>query len=310
MQDEVLISIVSPVYMGANFIQELVSRIEKSVSTISDEFEIILVDDGSPDDSWEEIELACRENPKVKGISLSRNFGQHYAIMAGLDFAKGSWIVVMDCDLQDVPEEIPKLYFAAQEGFDYVRGQRVNRNDKEDKILLSLLFYKLLSYLVGKKLDPTAANFGIFKRKVVDAIRLTNDKHKVFSLMLNWVGFKGAYIPIAHNSRSHGKSSYSLNKLLNLALEIILTHSDKPLRIMMKAGFLVTFLAFGLGLIFLCLNLMGKIKVSGFTSVIVSISFFSGIILFFLGILGLYVGKTFEGVKDRPIYIVDKNLNM
>jgi dolichol-phosphate mannosyltransferase len=158
-------------------------------------------------------------------------------------------------------------------------------------------------------LDPSTANFGIFHRKVVDAIRLTNDKHKVFVLMLHWVGFRGTNIPVEHHSRLQGKSSYSLKKLLDLALEIILTHSDKPLRLMIRAGFVVTLLAFGTGLYFLVMNLLNRITVSGFTSVIVSISFFSGLIIFFLGIIGLYIGKTFEGVKDRPIYIISKRLN-
>jgi glycosyltransferase involved in cell wall biosynthesis len=310
MLEEVLISVVSPVYKGEKMVDELVRRVSAAVSQISEQFEIILVEDGSPDNSWAEIEKVCHTNPKVKGISLSRNFGQHYAIMAGLDNAKGEWIVVMDCDLQDVPEEIPKLYQkAVQENFDFVRGQRTNRNDTESKKISSRLFYLLLSYLIGKKLDPSAANFGIFHRKVVDAIRLTNDKHKVFVLMLHWVGFRGTNIPVAHHPRLQGKSSYSLKKLLDLALEIILTHSDKPLRLMIRAGFLVTLLAFGTGLYFLLMNLLNRITVSGFTSVIVSISFFSGLIIFFLGIIGLYIGKTFEGVKDRPIYIISKRLN-
>lgn len=310
MSEEVLISVVSPVYKGEKMVEELVRRVSSAVSQISNQYEIILVEDGSPDNSWSEIEKACLSHPQVKGISLSRNFGQHYAIMAGLDNAKGEWIVVMDCDLQDVPEEIPKLYQkATQDQYDFVRGQRTNRNDAESKKITSRLFYLLLSYLIGKKLDPSTANFGIFHRKVVDAIRLTKDKHKVFVLMLHWVGFKGTHIPVEHHPRFQGKSSYSLKKLLDLALEIILTHSDKPLRLMIRAGFVVTLLAFGTGLYFLVMNLLNRITVSGFTSVIVSISFFSGLIIFFLGIIGLYIGKTFEGVKDRPIYIISKRLN-
>lgn len=153
----------------------------------------------------------------MKGINLSRNFGQHYAITAGLSQAKGEWVVVMDCDLQDTPEEIKNLYTKAQEGYDSVFAQRVERKDKFLKRLSSIVFYKVFSFLTDSKQDETVANFGIYHRKVVNAILSMGDSIRYFPIMAQWVGFRKGYLPIKHGARKEGKSSYSLFKLLKLA---------------------------------------------------------------------------------------------
>ncbi len=241
---QVKLSIVSPVYRAEKIIPELVSRIINAASKMTENFEIILVEDCGPDKSWEAIELECKNNTKIKGIKLSRNFGQHYAITAGLNYAKGEWVVVMDCDLQDVPEEIPNLYQKAQEGFDIVLARRYERQDTFFKRLSSKVFYSTLSYLTGVKQDATVANFGIYHQKVIKAIINMKESIKYFLSMVKWVGFKSTKLNVQHAERVEGSSSYNLKRLLNLALDIILAYSDKPLRLTVKAGLIISLSAF------------------------------------------------------------------
>ena len=303
------ISIVSPVYKAENLLLELVSRIESSIQKITNDYEIILVEDGSPDDSWDVIERIATNNSKLIGIKLSRNFGQHYAITAGLDHAKGEWIVVMDCDLQDQPEEIQNMYNAAIKGYDFVLASRDKRFDRFVKKFFSKLFYKALGYLTGLKYDETIANFGIYHRKVIDAVVSMRESNRYFPTMIKFVGFKGTKVKVIHSYRVEGKSSYNFRKLFNLALDIILAYSDKPLRIFVLSGILISLVSILIALFYLIKWLIGDMVVLGYTSLIISIWLLSGIIIATLGIVGLYVGKTFEGVKNRPIYIASKKVN-
>lgn len=304
-----LISIVSPVYRSERIITELLKQINEEVEKITSNYEIILIDDGSPDNSWNKIQQACEENYKVKGIKLSRNFGQHYAISAGLDFCKGDWIFVMDCDLQDRPDQMIKLYNKAIEGYDIVQGRRIDRKDNFIKKTFSKLFYRTLAYLSGYNQDETIANYGIYSRRVIHAIVSMRESIRFFPTMVAWVGFKKTSIEIDHSQREEGKSSYTFKKLFNLGLDIILAYSDKPLRLMIKLGIITSFSSF----IFLLYNLYmyftGQIAVLGYMSLIVSIWFLSGILMLMLGVVGLYVGKTFESTKNRPIYLIEEKLN-
>jgi len=305
-----LISIVSPVYKAEKIILELVKQIKEHVSGITDEYEIILVNDASPDNSWLAIIAECIKDKRVKGINLSRNFGQHYAITAGLSYAKGEWVVVMDCDLQDRPDEIPNLYAKAQEGFDSVFASRVDRKDGFLKNSFSKLFYSLFSYLTDTKQNSNVANFGIYNRKVIDAILTMRDQIRFFPTMVQWVGFRKYYLPVRHSERYEGKTSYNFKSLFHLALNNIIAFSDKPLRLTVKAGFYLASVSFLVGLIYIILHFVGVIKVAGFTSLFISIWFLAGIIISILGILGLYVGKMFEKVKERPSFIVQEKLNV
>ena len=304
------ISIVSPVYRAENIIPLLVERIEKSVINITSDYEIILVEDCGPDNSWSVIEQIAKENKKVIGLQLSRNFGQHYAITAGLDHASGDWIVVMDCDLQDQPEEIPNLYNKAKEGYDVVLAERHERQDTFLKRLSSSLFYTVLSYLTGVKQDRSVANFGIYSKKAIYAVCSMRESIRYFPTMVNWVGFKKTKVKVEHSSRYEGKTSYNLRKLLNLSLDIILAYSDKPVRLTVKAGVFISLLSIFAAIYTLILWISGSITVLGYTSLILSIWFLSGIIIITLGIVGLYIGKIFEGVKNRPIYVIAKEVNI
>jgi glycosyltransferase involved in cell wall biosynthesis len=303
------LSIVSPVYNAEKIIPLLVKRIENSIQKITADYEIILVDDCGPDNSWEVIENIAKTNPKIIGIKLSRNFGQHYAITAGLDQAKGDWVVVMDCDLQDQPEEIIKLYKKAQEGFDIVLARRFDRKDRFFKKFFSKMFYRTLGYLTGSEQDETVANFGIYNRKVVNAVVSMRESIRYFPTMVKWVGFKSTKVNVEHDDRNEGASSYNLKRLINLALDIILAYSDKPIRLLIKTGLFISGISVLVAFIYFIKWLKGDVLVLGYTSLIISIWLLSGIILSTLGIIGLYVGKTFEGVKKRPIYIINKIIN-
>ena len=248
------------------------------------------------------------QNPKIKSIRLSRNFGQHSAIFAGLTKAKGDWVVVMDCDMQDQPKEIAKLYKKALEGYDIVLGQRENRKDKFLKKLSPKLFYKVFNYLSGGHFNNEIGNFGIYRKKVIDSILNINDYIKFFPLFINWVGFKSVSIPIEHGERKEGKSSYSISRLLKLAFNAIISFSDKPLRLFINFGLGISILSFVLGIYYLYLSITHKITQPGFSSLILSIWFLSGIIISCIGIVGVYLGKTFDQAKGRPTFIIDEEV--
>lgn len=303
------ISVVSPIYKGEKYLEELVIRVESELKKFADDYEIILVEDCGPDNSWDKIVKVCKENQKVKGIKLSRNFGQHYAITAGLEHSSGDWVVVMDCDLQDVPEEIGNLFDKTKEGFDIVFARRVERMDSFFKRQSSRVFYKTFGYLTDTNQDSTIANFGIYSNKVVEAILSMKDSIRYFPTMSQWVGFSKGYLDVKHAAREEDASSYSWKSLLNLAFNNIIAFSDKPLRLTVKLGVIISLLSFLLGIYTLIQHALGKVTEVGYTSLILSIWFLSGLIIIVLGIIGIYVGKTFDKVKDRPVYIVDKVLN-
>jgi len=302
-------SVVSPVYQAAALIPQLVAELETELHLITSNYEIILVEDGSTDASWRVIEEMCRRNKNVRGLKLSRNFGQHYAISAGLSHARGRWVVVMDCDLQDRPSEISKLLKKTEEGYEVVLAHRTLRQDSFLKRASSRLFYGVLGWLTGMKQDPAVANFGVYSDKVIAAINSMPETIRYFPTMVKWVGFKAATVPVAHAARPHGSSSYSFRRLLNLALDICLAYSDKPLRLVIGTGFAVSIIGFGFALFTLVQAIRGDIAVLGYASLIVSIWTLSGLIIFIVGVVGLYVGKAFEGIKRRPAFIIEEILN-
>lgn len=301
------ISVVVPVYGSDEVLRELhrrtVATLEKSTSA----FELIFVNDASPDRAWEVIQKIATEDKRVRGLNLSRNFGQYPAITAGLKASQGEWVVVMDCDLQDQPEEIEHMYTKAQEGFFVVVGSRQKRHDNWLRSLVSRIFYATLSYLTGIYQDRTLANFGIYHRRVIDAILSLEDHMRYFSVMVRWVGFRTAIIPVEHAKRRGGKSGYSFRKLLNLGIDIILAYSERPLRIIIKFGVLVTTLSGGYLIFIIGTGFFGQ-SIEPLLIVIASLWFIFGLISIMLGTIALYLGKTFEEVKKRPIYIVQEEV--
>lgn len=304
------ISAVIPEYKGAEMVAELVERLHASLGTLTENYEIILVNDASPDSAWEEIQKACERDKRVKGLNLSRNFGQHYAISAGLSYAQGDWVVVLDCDLQDRPEEIPKLYDKAQEGYDIVYARRANRKDGFFKRLSSSLFHALFDRMSGLKTDKTLANFGIYKQTVIRECNRMQEQARSFGTMLAYIGFKSTAVDVEHAERPQGSSSYSFRKLLKLSFDVMISNSNKPLRFAVGLGFGMAFVSFLLALYNVIAKLVGIISVEGFTTTVFSIWFVGGLLLFVLGIIGLYVGKTFDQVKGRQLFIVRDKINL
>jgi len=301
-----MLSIVSPVYKAEKIIPLLVERIEKSVGKITADYEIILVEDGGPDHSWSVIEAIAKSNSKIKGIKLSRNFGQHPAIMAGLSQAKGEWIVVMDCDLQDQPEEIEKLYTKALEGFDIVLAKRRDRKDSFFKKMTSSFFSKIYGYFTDTEYDNEVANFGIYNKKVIQSILEIPDTIKFFPLFVKFVGYHSTAIIVEHAERAEGKTSYSFTKLLSLAFNTIISFSNKPLKLFVKFGLTISIVSFLVGIYNVYLAMTHQIEVLGYSSIIVSIWFLSGVLITTIGVTGIYVGKIFDQTKNRPTYIIDK----
>jgi polyisoprenyl-phosphate glycosyltransferase len=304
------ISVVSPVYCCASCLRDLCVRLADVLSAICDDYEIILVDDASPDAAWQVMRELCATDPRIKGVALSRNFGQHYAIAAGLEHVRGEWVVVLDCDLQDRPEEIGALFRKALEGHDIVFAAREERQDGWLKRNSSRAFIALLNSLSGANYDFRTANFGIYSRAVIDAIRSMGDQSRFFPVMVRWTGFRTASIPVQHAARREGGSAYTLRKLLRLALDIILSYSDKPLRLVAALGILVSLVALGMTAFSLFRYLHGDVTVAGYTSVIASMWLLAGVTLFCMGIIGLYVGRVFESVKARPVFVVRERLNL
>ncbi len=306
MANTAYISVVIPVYGCASALPELYERLNQTLSSIDENFEIIFVNDEKIHENcaWNEIVQLSEWDARVKGINLSRNFGQHKAITAGIDYANGDWVVVMDCDLQDQPEEIKKLHNKAMEGYDVVFGRRHERQDSASKKLGSKLFYKVLDYLTESKNDSTVANFSIVSKQVVENFKRIKEQNRSYPFFIRWLGFKTAKVDINHAPRKEGESGYSFMKLLNLASDNIVSQSNKLLRMSVHLGFAITAMAF-IYILFLVYNRFYlSVPVDGWTTVVVSIYLIGGMLFANLGILGIYIGKTFNETKDRPIYVV------
>lgn len=310
MSTPIHISVVTPVYLASGCVVELYRRLVVALEQIDERFEIIMVDDGSPDDCWQKISDLGARDARVIGIRMSRNFGQHFAIAAGLDAAQGNWVVVMDCDLQDQPEEIAKLYDKAQEGFDIVFARRHERKDSFLKKFTSKSFSLLYNYLGDIKLDNAVANFSLSSHQVIRNVRQFKEHNRSFPAFLHWVGFRQAYVDVDHAPRFAGQTSYSLNKLLDFAIQCIVSQSNKPLRISIKFGFAIAALSILYGCWSIVRYYLYSVSVEGWTSLMVVMSLLFGLLFANMGILGLYLGKVFDEVKGRPLYMVSQRVNM
>ena len=309
---EPVISVVSPVYRAERIVPELVRRVRDAVEMLTDAYEIVLVDDGSPDGSWEAIAAACRTDPRVKGIRLSRNFGQHAAITAALAHARGGHVLVMDCDLQDNPAFIPALYRKAREGYDVVFALRRLRRFGFWKNFTARTYYAAFRWLAGIDYDPRVGAYSIVSRQVVNAFLQFGDYRRGYVIVLDWLGFRRGYVEVEHDERHSGESTYSGRALLRHAITIALSYSDKPLHLSIYIGLMLSAISFLSALALIVryyTSDVGRMAL-GWTSLIVSIFFLSGLILMSLGVLGLYLGRVFEQVKQRPIFIVQESHNV
>ncbi len=302
------ISVVIPVYGCRAALPELHQRLVDALSKITEKFEIILVNDNCPQNSWEVIEEICKMDERVKGIELSRNFGQMKAILAGLDYASGEWVVVMDCDLQDRPEEIIRLYNKAQEGYDVVFARRKERKDNPLKVFLANQFYKIYRFATDGNYDGAICNFSIVKKNVIENYCKMREQHRGYVMYIRWLGFRQAVIDVEHNERYEGKSSYSLKKRINMAIELLTSQSDKVLRVFVGFGFITSLISFLVIIGLIIYHYAAQVSV-GWTSLIATNALIGGIIIMVIGVVGIYVGNIFMQTKDRPLYVVRQILN-
>lgn len=304
------LSVVIPVYRAEDCVRELYRRLKKTLASITPRHEIIMVEDCGGDRSWDILRELAAKDRRLKIIQLTRNFGQHYAITAGVDHCDGDWVVVMDCDLQDQPEEIPKLYQKALEGHEVVLARRADRQDAFLKKLTSRIFYKVFESLSGMPYDGEVGNFRIFSRGVADRFREMRENLRFFGGLMQWIGFPAARVDVRHAERYAGKTTYTYRKLFALGVETVIAYSDKPLRVAVQLGFLMALAAFLSGGCIIYQAVANHAPVTGWGSLMVSLYFIGGLIIAILGIIGIYLGKTFNETKKRPLYVVRASQNI
>jgi glycosyltransferase involved in cell wall biosynthesis len=301
---EVELSIVIPVYGCRECLGALHRRLVESASLVTDDFELVFVDDASPDDAWDELVQLAHADPRVRAFGMSRNFGQDAAITAGLSHARGRWTVVMDCDLQEPPEEIPRLHAKAQEGYDIVRTTRPPGGHSRLRSLASR-GYRLLTLEHRSAIEYS--NMSMLSRRVVDAFLSLRDRDREYALVLDWLGFEAATIPIDHQQRPTGRSSYTWRRLVRVAIDGMFFRTTVLLRAVVFGGFLIA-LAGGVLALYNIVYYFAGHQPTGYTSLTVLVLLLSGAIITSVGVVGLYVGRIFEQVKYRPLFIISRQV--
>ncbi|MEK6692721.1 MAG: glycosyltransferase family 2 protein [Nitrospirota bacterium] len=303
MQSEIIFSVVIPVYNEEENIAELYRRLAAVMEKLGS-YEIIFVDDGSKDRSWELIKEFHKKDPRIRGISFSRNFGHHIAITAGLDHAKGEAVILMDGDLQDPPEEIPRLYEKFTEGYDIVYGIRKERKDKITKKITSFIFWYILRRFSGVDMPRSQTMLRILSRRMVNVLKDMREYARFIHGMMAWAGFDVASVEVEHSQRLKGKSKYNIPRMFKLAFHGVTSFSTVPLKLAIYIGLISSFISLIVGLYFIYRKLFYNIPVLGYASIIVSLFFIGGIQLLMLGIFGEYLGRTYQEVQRRPLYIL------
>jgi len=272
-------------------------------------YEIIMVDDGSTDLSWQIIKALHEKDKRIKGISFARNFGQHPAIMAGFKECAGAIVILMDADLQNPPEEIPKLIYKIKEGYDIVYGVRSQRKDKVWRKLGSRLVHKLMTKLLGGvEVPDTITSFRAMKKKVITRLLEIKEHQFYIAALIAWMGFKSTTVEVRHEQRLYGRSKYKPSQLVFLTVDMIIGFTYKPLKFASIAGFTISAISFLFGVHIIIRKLFFAIGVPGYASLIVAIAFFSGLQILFLGIIGEYIARIYREAKGRPYYIVNEKI--
>jgi len=297
------LSVVVPVYGCADCLWALHDRLTRSVAQVTDRYEIVLVDDRSLDEGWTVMRRLAATDGHVRAFRLSRNFGQDAAITAGLAQARGDWVVVMDCDLQEAPEDIPRLWAAAREGYDVVRSIRRGWRHSAFRRWTSRAYRRLT---LETDVRPDYSNLSLLSRRVVDAFLRLRDRDREFMIALDWLGFESTAIEIEHHDRHAGESGYTLGRLVQVALDGMFFRSTVLLRLVVLVGFLVALIGIGVAAFEVADYFLEPDKsVPGYTSLAVLLLVLTGFVIVSIGVVGLYVGRIFEQVKDRPLYLID-----
>lgn len=299
------LSVVIPVYGCAACLEALHARLSMTLTTAVDSFEVIYVDDRAPDNAWPILERLADGDPRIVALRLSRNFGQHAAITAGLAESRGRWVVVMDCDLQDPPELIPQLLAEARAGADIVLAQREGVYQSPWRLAANRLYYRFLSAVTGVPMTGEAGAFSIIARKVVDAFVRFRDIDRHYLFILRWLGFETRTIVYGRAERAAGHSSYTLRRLIIHALNGIFFQTTAFLHWVIYGGIGISLIGLLFGAYLVLSGLSGN-RLPGWTSLIVVNLVLGGAIILSIGVVGLYVGKIFEQVKERPLYVIDR----
>jgi dolichol-phosphate mannosyltransferase len=303
--ETVELSVVVPVYGCETCLRELHRRLTESLAWTNGSYELVFVDDRGPDRSWPVLCELADADPHVRAFRLSRNFGQHAAITAGLSKSRGRWTVVMDCDLQDPPEEIGRLYAKATEGYDIVLARRLRKRSSAFRRLAGRLYFALMNFFTGTSIDAGHGSFSIISRKVVDAFLAFKDRDRHYLFVLYWLGFDRASIEYEQAERPAGKSSYTLGRLLTHALGGMFFQTTVLLRWVVYSGFMLALLGVGVAAYFAIARITGT-AYPGWTSLVVLLLLIGGLIIISTGVTGLYIGRVFNEVRERPLFVFDQ----
>ncbi|RMH72907.1 MAG: glycosyltransferase [Gemmatimonadetes bacterium] len=303
-----MLSIIIPIYNEQEILPELFRRVTQVLETIRMDYEVIVVNDGSTDDSLAVIHQFYRQNRRIKCLSFSRNFGHQMAITAGIDHAQGDAVIILDGDLQDPPEIIPQFIDKWREGYDVVYGVRQHRKESWKKRVAYALFYRLLREIANIDIPLDSGDFGLIDRKVADHLRKFPEQHRFVRGLRSWVGFRQTGIPYERDARYAGEVKYTFGKLFTLALDGLMAFTTAPLRAVTIFGFIVSFIAFFSAMLIFIERFLTVDVVPGYATTLISILFLGGVQLIGIGIIGEYIARIYDEVKQRPPYIIADRL--
>ncbi|MDF2524105.1 MAG: hypothetical protein K0R31_1746 [Clostridiales bacterium] len=311
MSDKVKYSIVVPVFNEEEGIIESYKRLKKVLDSLQESYELLFVNDGSRDKTAAIINELCEMDKKLKFINFSRNFGHQIAITAGMDFSEGDAIVVIDADLQDPPEVIPKMIEKWKEGYEVVYGKRLERQGETFfKKFTAKLFYRFLKNMTDVEIPVDTGDFRLIDRKVCDALKQVNERNRYVRGLISWLGFKQTGVEFSRDKRFAGETKYPLKKMFKFAFDAITSFSYKPLKLASYAGMILSLFSFAYLIVVIYLRLFTDITYPGWASTLAVNLFFNGIILIILGIIGEYVGRIYDEAKGRPLYIITNLKNL
>ena len=304
-------SVVVPMYNEEEVIRETCARLRDVMDGTGVDYEVLLVNDGSHDRTAEIASDICRENPRFRMLVFSRNFGHQIAITAGMDYAAGDAIVVIDADLQDPPAVIPQMLEKWREGYEVVYGVRIARKGESAfKKLTSKIFYRILRSLTEVNIPVDVGDFRLIDRKVRDALKLVNERNRYIRGLISWLGFSSASVSFVREKRFAGETKYPLRKMIRFALDALASFSYKPLKLASYIGLLISFFSFAYMIVVICQRIFTDTAITGWASSIAVSLFFNGVILIILGIVGEYIGRIYDEVKGRPLYIISRAINI
>lgn len=312
-ETETVYSIVVPVYNEEEVVLESYKRLKKVMDSVNESYELIFINDGSRDKTAIILNEICIMDNNVKFIDFSRNFGHQLAITAGMDYAIGQAIIVIDADLQDPPEVIPQMIEKWKEGFEVVYGKRIERKGETFfKKLTAAAFYRLLKSMTDVDIPVDTGDFRLIDRKVCDALKVMNEKSRYIRGIISWLGFKQTGVEFSRDKRFAGETKYPLKKMIKFAFDAITSFSYKPLKIASFAGMMLSVFSFIYLIIVLVQKITGFAPIQGWASTLAVNLFFNGIILVILGIIGEYIGRIYDEAKGRPLYMIRqlKNFQM